>query len=87
MTGERFKHTSRSVPEWPPSIPGYVVLLTVICKGQETAHYCAREECQEICDLLSPHFATVERMLISGETMENVVARFQRVASAGAGAR
>lgn len=83
MANERFKHASRPIPDWPPFIPGYVVLLVVTCRGHETVHYCAREEAAEIVDLLAPHAGAVDRLLMSGESMENVVARFRRMAAAG----
>lgn len=78
MTGDRFKHTSRPVPEWPPTIHGYVHLLSVTHRGTETAYYCPAEEARAVVDLLSPHIERVEDMLITGATMEHVVDLIQR---------
>jgi hypothetical protein len=77
-SSDRFKHTSRAIPQWPPEIPGYVCLLTTVSRGQETAHYCALKEARAITDLLAADITKVESMLVNGSTMEQVVDAFQK---------
>lgn len=69
----QFKHTSRPVTHWPPTIPRYEHLLSVVSQGVETAHYCRIEDAAEVVELLIPNIELVERLLESGVSLECVV--------------
>jgi hypothetical protein len=65
---------------WPPDVPGYVHLMSVMHTGHETAYYCCAEDAHEITEFIAPHIDRVERALRAGTSLENIVDAIRREA-------
>lgn len=71
---DRFKVTSRRVPEWPPHIEGYTLLICFVHDMHESGYYCRTEEAADLSFRLGPHVDALERLLREGKSFEQAVA-------------